>query len=50
MASFPPLPLMLVLFNMGEVADKTFWVEVGNCCRRDVEDWKEAIIIIIIFS
>ena len=52
MASFPETPLLFVvvvvlLFNIGEVVDRTFWVEVGNCCRRDVEDWKDAMIILL---
>ena len=54
MASFPETSLLfvvaVVLFKMGEVVERTFWVEVGNCCRKDVEDWKDAMIIILLFS
>jgi len=40
MASFLPEEALLVevAFKMGEVVDKTFWVEVGTCCRSDVDD------------
>ena len=51
MASFPETPLLfvvaVVLFKMGEVVERTFCVEVGNCCRRDEEDWKDAMIILL---
>ena len=52
MASFLPEAALLavVAFKMGEVVDKTFWVEVGNCCRSDVDDWNDAILSRVMIS
>ncbi len=41
----PPPPLDEEEARREEVVDSTFWVEVGGCCRSDVDGWNDDMLL-----